>query len=262
MTKRRLKFVKTKIHKDKVLGPNKKGLIIDIKKENFTFKPYRFKPEESWEIARIIFSFDKRNDLYNKLKTNLKFELVYEDDDKEVWFDDGSPHGGGVSTDLRVFHKNAVTSSIGSGLIECDFTSNNDDKIKLEIENEIPFDPPKVRQQAIQHLKQLWKDNSSDGTETGAINGKSIAALLGTNWEKEFNNKNTREEIGQHEQQLDEKIRNLIGSQLIKIVFTKKSHSIITDDEARREGLKKLNLKLEEPVDLTFYCSYRKQNLT
>src|SRR3954466_219682 len=112
MTKRKLNIVKKKIHKDKVLGPNKKELIIDIQKENFTFKPYFHKPEQSWEIARILFSFDTRNDLYNKLKTNLKFELVYEDNDEEIYFSDGNPHGGGIITDLRVFHKNAVVSSL------------------------------------------------------------------------------------------------------------------------------------------------------
>lgn len=121
------------------------------------------------------------------------------------------------------------------------------------------FEPAKARRRAIQNLKQAWKNSQSDGTETGTINGKSIKATLGTNWESDFANKNTREEIGEYEQQLRNKITNLVGSQLIKFTFTKKNIQVEEDNYSEK---KRLTLELEEPTDLTFYCHYRKKNLT
>ncbi|CAI2164218.1 17334_t:CDS:2 [Funneliformis geosporum] len=61
-----------------------------------------------------------------------------------------------------------------------------------------------------------------DGTETGTINGKTLGGVLGTNWESDFANYNTREEISEYENQLREKIFNVKADKEIKIKFTVK----------------------------------------
>ena len=95
-------------------------------------------------------------------------------DDKEIYFDDGNPHGLEPLTDFRVFHKNAVVDSLETGLIECDLNSTDISKIKLEVEDEIPFDSITARAAAVAQIKAFWSTFSVD-----EVDNKSIEQVLG-----------------------------------------------------------------------------------
>jgi len=84
------------------------------------------------------------------------------------------------------------------------------------------FDPATARQKASQRIKKTWKKSSSDKTVTGTINNKSITTVLGNNWENDFNNYDTKEDINQYESQLHSKITNELNNREIKIKFTVK----------------------------------------
>jgi len=45
----------------------------------------------------------------------------------------------------------------------------------------IPFDAAVARADAITAVKNYWKTKSSDQTETGTVNGKSLTEVLGSN---------------------------------------------------------------------------------
>jgi hypothetical protein len=103
------------------------------------------------------------------------------------------------------------------------FNTNLYDAVNFKWLEDENLDPAVARNESIQRLKNLWKTNSDNGSENGTINGKNITSTLGgTNWENDFANKNTKQDINQYESQLREKIFNVIKDKDIKIEFTVK----------------------------------------
>ncbi|MCE8163933.1 MAG: hypothetical protein I3274_07040 [Candidatus Moeniiplasma glomeromycotorum] len=90
--------------------------------------------------------------------------------------------------------------------------SERENKVKAaiaairEAKKPIPFDPEKARTAAITAVKNYWKSKSSDKTENGTINSKSMTEILGENWEDGFNDKDNQTDINGEKKRLTDKI--------------------------------------------------------